>query len=104
MTRRTYVYDPDSKEMVEVTRDRIHPAYNIHVPVDQFLSPVDGKVYYGARGYREHNKRNNVVPHEMPAKRDPAFQEARERRERISALSDSYEKHRNEERARRRYG
>lgn len=66
MSRSSWVYDPVKKTLV--------PKHEYHAPevrragftvlsdLPDFKSPVDGKVYSGRAGLREHNLRNNVVP------------------------------------------
>ena len=62
--RRTYVYDKERKEMVEVHRERIHRSPTIMVDAyanNPIKSPVDGRVLDNRYKVKEHNKINNVV-------------------------------------------
>lgn len=62
-----------------------------------FVSPIDGKVYSGKAGMREHNKRHNVVnnrdltglPVGVDPKRAMAPRSTRERQELRQAIYDS---------------
>lgn len=66
MTRASYVFDPVSKTLVD-KRDYRGPtdvttgvAFVGDLP--DFVSPIDGKLYSGRAGLREHNRRHDVVP------------------------------------------
>lgn len=112
MTRRTYVYDPDLKEMVEVVREA--PAA-VNAPavwgdIQPFRSQVNGIVISDRGQLRRHYKRHGVAPTadfketwakaraERDAKRNGTH--AGERAARINALRDSFEHHRNQQRSR----
>lgn len=114
MTRRTYVYDPDLKEMVEVVREA--PTV-VHAPVvwgdiQPFRSQVNGMVISDRGQLRRHYKRHGVAPSddfketwakartERDAKRNGTH--AGERAERVRALRDAFEHNRNQQRARGR--
>ncbi len=105
--RRKWVYDPTSKEMVEVTPglapDVAGPA--VHGNFD----PVDigGAVIEDRGKLRRYLKQNDLVPYEDAkgvAERARAENARREAAERKRSLVDAYEHTRNQERAKRRYG
>ena len=62
MTRRTYIYDPETDRMVPKTahdRPRVHMVRGeLSQP---FVSPVDGSYVSNYREWGEHNRRNGVV-------------------------------------------
>lgn len=61
LLKKTFVYDPVSKQMVEqvrVPRARVH---DIMPDLPDFVSPVDRKVVHGRRGLREHDKRHGTT-------------------------------------------
>jgi hypothetical protein len=64
--RRKYVYDPDLKEMVEVTvnykQERVAP--DIHFDIPEYVSPVTGKVISSRSARREDLKRTGCRPYE----------------------------------------
>lgn len=57
MSRRSYRYDPETKQMYEVA-----PSGNIPQGLleDNFKSPVDGSIITSQRKLHEHNARNGV--------------------------------------------
>lgn len=69
-TRIRYIQDHVTGELVEVpvnfqgrprgSEDK--PSYHIMGDLPDFVSPIDGKVYSGRAGLREHCKKHNVVP------------------------------------------
>lgn len=62
MARKTYVYDPTTKTMVE-KGERALTSRGILVVGDlpDFVSPIDNSVVHGRRGLREHDKRHGVT-------------------------------------------
>lgn len=65
--RETWVYPADGSEpylkgsRAETIQAR--PAgFTVMGDLPDFVSPVDGKLYHGRAGLREHNERNSVVP------------------------------------------
>ena len=66
MVRATYAYDPETKTLVNKADYRGPSATNSGVAfvgdLPDFVSPIDGKLYSGRAGLREHNKRHDVVP------------------------------------------
>jgi len=61
MSRKVYVYDPISKEMVEkgsVDQVRVH---DIMPDLADFVSPIDRSVVHGRRGLREHCRQHGVT-------------------------------------------
>ena len=62
MSRKTYVYDPVSGEMVEKQYFRPENSAPMIMPdIPDFVSPVDGTLVHGRRSLREHNKEHNVT-------------------------------------------
>ncbi len=107
--RRKWVYDPTSKEMVEVTPDR---AADVAAPavwgdLKPFVSAADG-TYISDRGQlRRHMKQHGIAfADEMKGTAERARRERakRERSERIQAVCNAYEQVRNIERAKKRFG
>jgi hypothetical protein len=66
MTRRRFRYDPELKEMVEVSyADEGSSDFPmVHGDIPAFVSPLDGTVVEGKRAYYEHMRKHNVVPFE----------------------------------------
>jgi hypothetical protein len=65
MSRETWVYPRDGS--APVRKEDYHPApssdgYTILPDLPDFVSPIDGKLYSGRAGLREHCKRHDVVP------------------------------------------
>lgn len=85
MPRRSFRYDPDTKEMVEVTPStEVFSGTMIIGDVPAFVSPLDGTVVEGRRAYYEHMKKHNVVPFEAgDEKRRPPPVDPTPRREAI---------------------
>lgn len=109
MTRRKFVYDPETKEMVEVTAGR--PA-DVDAPVvwgdqKEFRSPVTGEMITDRGQLRRHMKIHGIAPaHELAGtaervRRERARAEAEGRKR---SIIDAYEHTRNQERSRQRYG
>lgn len=62
--RRTYVYDPTTKEMVDKSTyidPQIERGHMVFGDLPDLLSPIDGKVIHGRAGMRQHNKMHNVT-------------------------------------------
>lgn len=59
--RKRFVYDPESKQMVEVPFKPRNSGTLIVGDLPDFVSPVDGKVVHGRAGLREHNRRHGVT-------------------------------------------
>ncbi len=109
MTRRKFVYDPETKEMVEVTPGQ---AVDVDAPavwgdLKPFVSPATGE-YISDRGQlRRHMKVNGIAfADELKGTAERARRERdkRERNERIQAVCNAYEHVRNTERAKKRFG
>lgn len=107
--RRKFVYDPVSKEMVEVTAGSTADVDAPTVWGDQkpFQSPVTGEMITDRGQLRRHMKQHGIAPaHEIAGtaervRRERARAEAEGRKQ---ALINAYEHTRNQERARKRYG
>lgn len=106
--RRKFVYDPVSKEMVEVTNG---PAPDVDAPaVHGNFEPVavpGGPVLDDRGKYRRYLKQNGIAPYDdvrgtaEKVRREKAKAEAESRKR---AIIDAYEHTRNQERARKQYG
>ncbi len=105
--RRKFVYDPETKDLVEVfasRRKQVAPA------VFGDLKPVvmpEGTVITDRGHMRRYLKKNDLVPYEDArgvAERARAEKARVEAFERKRALVDAYEHRRNQERAKSRYG
>lgn len=59
--RKTFVYDPVSKEMVEKTFQYREHGVMVMPDIADFVSPIDGKVVHGRKSLREHNLQHNVT-------------------------------------------
>jgi hypothetical protein len=107
--RRKFVYDPETKDLVEVTAGRPSQvdAPAVWGDIKPFVSPATGE-YISDRGQlRRHMKANGIAfADEMKgtAERVRAEKARREAAERKRALIDAYEHTRNQERAKSRYG
>ena len=55
------VFEKDSPEYEAYLDERRSGAPMIAKDEGEFVSPIDGKVYCGRAGMREHNKRHDVV-------------------------------------------
>jgi hypothetical protein len=107
--RRKWVYDPTTKEMVEVTYGR---ASSVDAPavwgdLKPFVSPITGEHITDRGQLRRHMKANGVTfadDIKGTAERARAERSRREASERKRALVDAYEHTRNQERAKSRYG
>lgn len=64
MSRATWVYDPETKSMVPKAQfqTRDFPGVVFLPDMPDFVSPIDGKLYSGRAGMREHCARHDVVP------------------------------------------
>lgn len=106
--RRKFVYDPATKEMVEITNGH---TLDVDAPaVWGNFEPVQmpgGPVLDDRGKYRRYLKQNGLVPYDDAkgvaerVRRERARAEAEGRKR---ALCDAYEHTRNQERARKRYG
>lgn len=63
MSKKTYRYNPESKEM-ELVNDSASTEHHHFVRGDmpEFVSPIDGAVIGSRSQYRNHTKRYGVVP------------------------------------------
>lgn len=59
--RKTYVYDPISKEMVEKGYAAVERGILVVSDLPDFVSPVDRKVVRGRAGLREHDRRHGTT-------------------------------------------
>jgi hypothetical protein len=62
--RRRYVYDPTTKEMVEVGARRSAALHFIQPDLPGYESPIDGRWVEGRRARRDDLKRSNSRPYE----------------------------------------
>lgn len=107
--RRKFVYDPATKEMVEITSGRSSAveAPAVWGDLKPFVSPATGE-YISDRGQlRRHMQANGIAfADEMKgtAERVRRERDKRERAERTAAICNAYEHVRNTERAKKRFG
>jgi hypothetical protein len=102
--RRTYRWDPEQGQLVEVQKEVEHHYGTLIMPdIPDFVSPVDGRVVHGRRGLRDHNRELGVTNtadytnewKEKAAERakffygDPSY----DRKDRIEALKHAVDKH-----------
>ena len=90
--------------MEEIMREISGRSHEIMLEITPFISPVDGSIVSSRRKLAEHNKRNNVTnaadfteTWKRAAKERAAFYEGRstvDRKNRIEALKNAYDKHR----------
>jgi hypothetical protein len=85
MPRRSFRYDPVSKEMVEIVRtDDLLMGHYVCGDIPAFVSPLDGTIVEGRAQYENHMKKHNVVPFEAgDEKRRPPPADPTPRREAI---------------------
>jgi hypothetical protein len=66
MSRNRWIYKADGRVIdcsVEQVEDPDSPSYPTFIPdLPDFVSPIDGKVYSGRAGMREHCRKHDVVP------------------------------------------
>ena len=102
VSRRRWVWDDETKELVEVDRsphrDRSHAGSYVIMDVEPFKSPVDGTVIKSRRHMRDYMKRNDLVHFEAGMSKPRKVDEKKQRQERINVLRDAYEHTRNKER------
>ena len=107
--RRKWVYDPETRGMVEITHGRRETSETAAVWGDlkPFVSPATGE-YISDRGQlRRHMKQNGIAPADEvrgTAERVRKERERREASERKRSIIDAYEHRRNQERAKGRFG
>ena len=102
--RKTYVLDPETRELVEKKHYYQTQGAYIQGDMEPIISPIDGSVITSRSKFRSHNAKHGVVPYEEFG--DAFFErKARERqsrlegvtpqqkRERIEALKYAFEKH-----------
>ena len=83
MARRTFRYDPVSKEFVEIHREQAAGATAIRLDIQPFVSPIDGSIINSQSQLREHMGRHDVVPYDEVKNQGPKvdrYQQERERR------------------------
>lgn len=100
MGRRTYRYDPVTKEMYEVGAT---PRIPSGIFEDNFISPIDGSIITNQRKLHDHNQRNGVMQitsdvesewNRAAKKREDFFTQQRSQRaDRIEALKHAYDVH-----------
>jgi hypothetical protein len=78
--RRKFRYDPVSKTMVEIQRERLHLAPEVHDDIAPFVSPIDGTVVASRSQLRDHMGRYDVVPtDEVSGRVEDRYNAGRER-------------------------
>ncbi len=59
--KRVWRQDRETGKLIEVTSQRaVNSGHYVRRDIEPFVSNVDGSVISGAKGLREHNKRNGV--------------------------------------------
>ncbi len=106
--RRKWVYDPETKEMVEITNGP-RPAVDAPAVWGNFepVAMPGGPVLDDRGKFRRYLKEHDLVPHQDArgvAERVRAEKARAEAASRKQGLIDAYEHTRNQERARKRYG
>ena len=108
MPRRSYRYDPVTKEMVEITNSwsKKTEAPYIQGDITAFKSPIDGTIISDRGGLRRHMKKHDVVnpldykEHFKKKARErelrSQFQHPEQIAERKQAASDAFERVRNQ--------
>jgi hypothetical protein len=83
MARRSWRYDPVSKEFVEIQRGAGTPAPAVRDDIEPFVSPIDGTVVGSRSALRDHMGQHDVVPYdEVKGTRvEDRYAATRERRE-----------------------
>ena len=100
--KRTYVWDPEERELVEVGRGRSRPQVSAPTVHGDF-KPRMGITDRGK--WRKYERENNLVPFsEVDASAAKQRREKIERDRRLADVRDSFEHVRNQERARQRFG
>lgn len=56
-----FVYDPETKEMVEIFRRPREWGQLVVGDLSDFVSPIDGQVVHGRTGLREHDRRHGTT-------------------------------------------
>lgn len=112
--RRTYRYNPETKELEEVGTARGERYHMVMGDIKEYVSPVTGQLISTRSQHRAHLRKHNMAPSEdfkgtlEKARRERQLRRAgvhpEQRKERVAALRDAWEHHRNQERARSRYG
>jgi hypothetical protein len=117
MPKKTYRYNPESKEMELVYDSEGVPdaMHYVRGDIEPFVSPINGAVIGSRSEYRKHTKRYGVIPQAELCPKEMA-RKAEERRQmnagvhpsqkaaRLEAIKGAFERARNEARARSRYG
>ena len=107
--RRKWVYDPETRGMVEVTHGRRATSETATVWGDlkPFVSPATGELISDRGQLRRHMQQHGIAPADEvrgTAERVRAERERNEARDRKQAVVDAYEHRRNAERAKSRFG
>jgi hypothetical protein len=106
--KRTFVYDPTTKKMVEVNRGRSDfSATTVWGDLKPFVSSANGEYITDRGQLRRHMKLHGIAfADEMKGTAERVRQERakRERHERITAVQNAYEHVRNLERSKKRFG
>lgn len=90
--RRTYVYNPKTEKMEEVTAHRANRSgVLIMGDIEPFKSSVDGTVITGRKSLRDHNKRHGVT---NPADFKNEWKQKAEERKKIFTPGSGFDKQR----------
>ena len=108
MTRRTWVWDPTKRELVEKGTETPTEQYTtVHGDFKPIISPITGREITDRGALRRHLKAHGMAPLDdvsSVAKRVRAERAAREARDRKQSLVEGYERARDAARARSRFG
>ena len=107
--RRKWVYDPETRGMVEITQGRRETSETAAVWGDlkPFVSPATGEYITDRGQLRRHMQQHGIAPADEvrgTAERVRVERERNEARSRKQAVIDAYEHRRNEMRAKGRFG
>jgi hypothetical protein len=61
LLNKRFVYNPETGEMDEIAFRPRSSGVLVMQDLQDFVSPIDGKVVHGRRGLREHNKLHDVT-------------------------------------------
>jgi hypothetical protein len=104
--RRSWVWDPDRKELVERTAAATAPGVDAPMVHGDFKPVNVGGVVIEDRGHlRRYLKANDLAPYDPSvAKRARAAKERAMKQDRVRSVVDAYEHVRNQSRAKSRFG
>ena len=99
MPRKSWIANPNPPYNLIPAEEYVRPSkasFHIMPDMPDFVSPIDGKVVKGRRGYRNHCKEHNVTnvsDFKDTWKKGRPDNKKAERRERLEAIRNSYEQY-----------